>query len=250
MKFSIVTCTWNSGEYLQACINSVASQDWPKIEQVFVDGGSTDATLDIIRAMPGNVKVVENVRGGISRAMNAGIQAATGDVIAHLHSDDYYAHPQVLSHVAQALEDSGAEWLFGRCLSDIDGARIAEKFPAPHYSYRRLMKGNFIPHPAVFIRKRLLDRTEGFDEGIKYAMDYDLWLKLGRLAEPLQLDEHLAVFRRHAGSLSTANALPALQDDFAVRLSHASKTPWSLGYHWLHYLVRRRRLLRRLAGAT
>ena len=247
MRFSIVTCTRNSERYLSASIDSVTNQDYGEIERIFVDGGSTDATLDIIRATPGNVKIVENICGSISHAMNVGIKTATGDVVAHLHSDDYYAHPRVLSHVSRALHQSGAEWLFGRCLSDIDGVRTAERSPAPRYSYRRLLKGNFIPHPAVFIRRHLFDRTHGFDEHIKYAMDYDLWLKLGRLAEPLQLDEHLAVFRRHPESFSTANPLLALRDDFAVRLRHASSRPWTLAYHWLHYLVRRRRLQRRLA---
>jgi glycosyltransferase involved in cell wall biosynthesis len=241
MRFNVITCTWNSADYLRASMDSVLAQDWPDIEYIFVDGGSTDGTLEMIRAIPRQVKLIENVRGGISRAMNAGIEAATGDVITHLHSDDYYAHPQVLSHVARALDETGAEWLFGRCLSDIEGERVPEGYAVPPYSYRRLLKGNFIPHPATFVRKSLLDRAGSFDEGIKYAMDYDLWLRLGRLSEPVQLDEHLAVFRRHGGSLSTANRMASFEDDFAVRMKYAGKTPWSLAYHWAHYLVRRRR---------
>lgn len=246
MKFSIITCTWNSAAHLPQSIASVMAQDWPDIEYIFVDGGSTDGTLEMIQAIPRPVKLIENVRGGISRAMNAGIQAATGDVIAHLHSDDYYVHGQVLSHVARALEQSGAEWLFGRCLSDVDGERIAENYATPRYSYRRLLKGNFIPHPATFIRRRLLDRAGVFDESIKYAMDYDLWLRLGNLAEPVQLDEHLAVFRWHPGSLTSSNRMASFEDDFAVRMRHADRSPWSQAYHWAHYLVRRRRLAKML----
>lgn len=242
MKFSIVTCTWNSALHLGQSIDSVLAQDWPLIEYIFVDGGSTDGTLEMIRAIPRQVTLIENVRGGISQAMNAGITAATGDVIAHLHSDDYYAHPQVLSHVVQALEQTGAAWLFGRCLSDIEGKRVPENYVIPLYSYRRLLKGNFIPHPATFVRKSLFDRAGPFDEGIQYAMDYDLWLRLGRLADPVQLDQHLAVFRRHVGSLSTANRVASFEDDFAVRMKYAGKTPWSFAYHWAHYLVRRRRI--------
>ena len=66
-------------------------------------------------------------------------------------------------------------------------------------------KGNFIPHPATFIERELFEKVGKFDTGLKYAMDYDLWLRLGNIAEPLQLNDHLSVFRRHAGSLSTAN---------------------------------------------
>ena len=68
-------------------------------------------------------------------------------------------------------------------------------------------------------------------------------VRLGQLAEPAQLDEHLAVFRRHAGSLSSSNPMASFEDDFAVRMKHATKAPWSLVYHWAHYLVRYRRLL-------
>jgi len=241
-RFSIVTCTWNSERYLGESIASVLEQDHADIEYIFVDGGSTDGTLEMVRSIPRPIKLLENVRGGISHAMNAGIDAATGDVVAHLHSDDYYAHSLVLSHVALALEQTGAAWLFGRCLSDIEGKRVPENHAIPRYSYRRLLKGNVIPHPATFVRRPLFDRVGKFDETIKYAMDYDLWLRLGKVAEPVQLDEHLAVFRRHGGSLSTANPMAGLEDDFKVRMRYASKSPWSITYHWAHYLFRRRRL--------
>jgi len=247
LTFSIITCTWNSASFLSESIRSVLSQDHPDIEYIFVDGGSTDGTLEMIRAIPRQVTLIENVRGGIARAMNAGIEAATGDVIAHLHSDDYYAHPKVLSHVAQGLEQTGAAWLFGRCMSDIAGERIPENYVIPRYSYRRLLKGNFIPHPAAFVRRRLFERMGGFDESIKYAMDYDLWLRLGKTAEPVQFDEHLAVFRWHKGSLTSSNQMASLEDDFDVRMRHAAKTPWSLAYHWAHYFVRRRRLANTLS---
>lgn len=250
LQFSIITCTWNSEPHIAQSIKSVISQDYPEIEYIFVDGGSTDGTLDRIVAIPRPVKLLENVRGGISRAMNAGIEAATGDVVAHLHSDDYYSHPQVLRHVADALTRSGAQWCFGRCLADVDGRCEPENYRVPRYSYPRLLKGNFIPHPATFVSKSLFDRAGLFDEGIKYAMDYDMWLRLGRLATPVQMDEHLAVFRWHAASLTSANRMASFEDDFAVRLKHASKSPWSLAYHWAHYLVRRRRLSRALARAS
>lgn len=250
LTFSIITCTWNSASFLSESIKSVLAQDHPNIEYIFVDGGSTDGTLEMIRTIPHQVTVIENVRGGISRAMNAGIEAATGDVIAHLHSDDYYAHGKVLSSVASALEQSSAEWAFGRCLSDINGQQRPESYVVPRYSYRRLLKGNFVPHPATFVRRALFQRAGLFNESIKYAMDYDLWLRLAKLSNPIQLDEHLAVFRWHPGSLTASNRLASLRDDFSVRLRHAPRNPWSLGYHWAHYLVRRRRVVRQLAQAS
>lgn len=248
IKFTIITCTLNSAAFLAESISSVLAQDWPELEYIFVDGGSTDCTLDMISAIPRKVTLIENIGGGISRAMNTGIDAASGDVIAHLHSDDYYAHPQVLGHVADALTRANAAWVFGRCLTEIDGEVLPEGYAVPPYSYRRLLKGNFIPHPATFVRRSLLEKVGQFDERIRFAMDYDLWLRLGELAQPMQLDEHLAVFRSHPGSLSTANRMASFEDDFAVRMAYADKTPWSLVYHWAHYVVRRRHIRAALTG--
>src|SRR4051812_46578480 len=113
LTFSIITCTWNSAAYLPESIASVLAQTYPRIEYIFVDGGSTDGTLDQIRALKRPYRLLENVRGGVSRAMNEGMRVATGDVIAHLHSDDYYLEPDVLATVARQMEASGKNWLFG-----------------------------------------------------------------------------------------------------------------------------------------
>lgn len=247
LTFSIITCTWNSEPYLAQSIASVLSQDYPHIEYIFVDGGSTDGTLDRIKALRRPYRLLENVGGGISRAMNEGIRVATGDVIAHLHSDDYYTGPRVLSTVAGHMQASGRNWLFGRILRDVGGELQAEKFISPRYSYSRLLRTNFIPHPATFVRREFIQRAGGFDTRLKYAMDYDLWLKLGELGEPVQLDEPLAAFREHQGSLSTRDRLPALDEDFKVRLSHAGANPLARALHYARYLVRRQRIIQ--AGA-
>jgi glycosyltransferase involved in cell wall biosynthesis len=238
LTFSIVTCTWNSAKTLQQTISSVAMQDYPHIEYLFVDGGSTDATLDMIRALDRPFRLIENVGGGISRAMNVGLHAATGDIIAHLHSDDYYLDADVLSRVAGIFDSTQCEWLFGRTMRDRGGKLHAEGYTAPRYSYPALLKRNFIPHPPTFVRRELMLRAGGFDEKLIYAMDYDMWLKLGRLARPVQLDEPLAAFREHAGSLSTRNHIAAMKEDFQVRLAHAGRNPLHRAEHTARYLVR------------
>ena len=248
LRFSIITCTWNSMPFLEESIASVLIQDYPHIEYIFVDGGSTDGTLDLIRSLRRPYTLIENVRGGISKAMNAGIQAATGDVIAHLHSDDYYLSPDVLSTVASELEDGKHGWLFGRTVTDIDGDLHPEGYVAPRFSYRRLLRGNFIPHPATFVRRELMLRTGGFDTNLKYAMDYDLWLKLACLSQPVQLDIPLAAFREHDGSLSTRNRLAAMEEDMRVRLAHVGRHPLEKAIHYLRYFVRRQRALQTGSG--
>lgn len=239
LTFSIITCTWNSAAYIDESISSVLAQDYPHVEYIFVDGGSSDGTLEKIRALPRPYKLVENIRGGISRAMNEGLAAATGDVVAHLHPDDYYLRPDVLSMVAQHMEPKAKGWLFGRNMLDIDGTLRPEGYVAPRYSYTRMLRRNFIPHPATFVRRDLMLRVGGFDTNLKYAMDYDLWLKIACLSEPVQLDTPLVMIREHEGSLFTRKRLAAMEEDLLVRLAHAGKRPLTRALYYARYFFQR-----------
>lgn len=222
MKVSIVTCTRNSGQWLRTCIESVRSQDYPDIEHVFVDGDSTDGTLEAIRALDGDVKLVTGAVAGISRAMNAGIEAASGDLVAHLHSDDFYLSPDVVSTVVRAFERRPeAQWLYGRCKSVIDDEVIGNDFDTKPFSWDALVRGNIVPHPATFLRRPAVLALGGFDEKLRYTMDYDLWLRLAKVSDPIQLDDYLAAFRYHDGSISTANVWACHNECLEVRLRFA-----------------------------
>lgn len=248
-SFSIITCTRNSEPWLQEAIASVLMQRGVDVELIFVDGGSNDGTLQRIRAIGRRCRLIENQRAGISAAMNAGIAAASGDIVAHLHSDDFYLHDEVLLTVARAIRDSGRRWLFGRTLRCIDGRLLPEGFVPPGYSRKQLVRGNFIPHPATFITRALLQQAGNFDLRLKYAMDYDLWLRLSQLAEPHVLPQALAAFREHAGSLSTRERGAAMREDLQVRLAYAGGGPLARALHILRYLVRRQRARLSLPGA-
>lgn len=246
MKFSIICCTWNSADYLKESVESVLAQDHPDIEYIFVDGGSTDETLDLIAAIDRPVKILNDVRGGISRAMNEGIRVATGDIVAHLHSDDYYLEAHVLSRVASAFDKSPNKWLFGRIKSDLDGALLSERYEVPRYSFRRFLRRNFIPHPATFIRREVFEKCGVFSETLRYAMDYDLFLRIAKRYAPIQLDEHLTAFRRHDGSTTQANFMKSFREDYQVRCNHSRW--YQLPEAALRYFVRRQRHIKRLAS--
>jgi len=242
LKFSIVTCTWNSEPYLEESIASVLAQDYPDVEYIFVDGGSTDGTLERIAAISRPVEVLHDVRGGIGRAMNAGIGAATGDIVAHLHSDDYYLDPGVLSRVAKAFVATDCAWLFGRILSDINGNLEKERYRVPRYSYRTLVRNNIIPHAATFVRRHVFEEHGMFNESFQLAMDYEYWLRIGKTYSPVQLDDYLSAYRRHSRSASVANRLKSLNEDFRARFAHGRVLEYP--EFALRYPVRRFRLWR------
>lgn len=236
--FSIVTCTWNSAATLADTLASVQRQTFQDVEHIFVDGGSTDATLAMIAAYPGNKRVLRDVGGGISRAMNQGIAAARGDFVAHLHSDDYYAGDDVLATVADRFAGAGVDWVFGKVQVLKDGALIAP-YPMLPFSYRSFAAGRAsVPHPAVFIRRSAFGRVGVFDESLKYAMDIDLWLRLAQVARPETVDRPLTIFRDHAGSVSSANRIKARQEEFKVRRRYLTRAPLAFGIYCLRYLKR------------
>ncbi len=243
MKFSIITCTWNSEQWLPDSIASVDAQQDADIERIFVDGGSTDRTLDIIAGVKGQVKLVRDVRNGISNAMNEGVKAATGDVIAHLHSDDIYVDGSVLTKVRVGLERvPSARWLYGRCRSIVQGELIDNSYETKPFSWPNLIRGNIIPHPATFIRRDLFNEIGGFSTQLKYVMDYDLWLRLGRRHVPVQLDDYLAAFRFHEGSLSTRNLWQCHAECQRVRMEYASRNPVERLEHHVRHVWRSVRL--------
>lgn len=241
-RFSIVTCTWNSAATLADTLASVRSQTCQDLEHIFVDAGSLDATLGLVDAHPVRKRVLQNVTGGISRAMNAGILAARGEFVAHLHSDDYYLDPTVLEQVARRFDDSGAAWVVGQIRVLRDG-QLAEPWPMRRFSYRAYASGHAaIAHPAVFLRRSVFDQVGLFDEGLRYAMDIDLWLRLAARMAPALIERPLTVFREHAGSVSSANKLRARQEEWMVRRRYLHKAPLAFALYCLRYLKRTRAL--------
>ena len=250
IRFSVITCTLNSAKFLGQTLHSLSKQEDRDFEHIFVDGGSTDNTLQMINELTGNVRLIQNITGGISRAMNVGIEAAHGEIILHLHSDDYLAHPKVLSRVNVCFNAPTCEWLYGRTLTDYDG-RWTPEVPHFHpYSYSRLLKGNIIPHPATFVRRSVFKRLGLFNENLRYAMDYDMWLRVGSLINPIQVREFFSVFRAHAGSMTYANKLDSFTEDHMVRRSHLQKSPLHRFAHEIRYLKRKWELERLLANST
>jgi glycosyltransferase involved in cell wall biosynthesis len=193
MKFSIVTCTKNGAAFLAENIASVKAQTFTDYEHVFIDGFSTDGTVEIIKKyqaeFPERVKFFQFDPHGISAAMNSGVREASGEFIIHLHSDDSLYDEKVLADVNDFLvQNPELDWIYG--LANVvreDGSSVLvyPNKPLLHFHNsqsaigRYLMKIlRFIPHQAVFIRKSVLEKFGGFDESLTTEMDPDLWFRI------------------------------------------------------------------------
>jgi glycosyltransferase involved in cell wall biosynthesis len=213
MRLWIVTPSFNQAAYLGHTLDSVLSQAGPfELRMIVVDGGSTDGTVDLLRATTDpRLSWTSEPDDGQSDAVNKGwaaVDLAEGgdDVVGWLNSDDLYL-PGALAAVAAAFADPGVRWAVGR-YRVIDEAgkpirqsivRYKERF-LRRYAYRQLLRENFIAQPAVFWRASF-GRTVGrLDPSLHYTMDYDLWLRMGRVVDPVLIDRELAAFRVHATS--------------------------------------------------
>lgn len=224
MRVSVITVCLNAEKYLQGQLESVASQEWGDVEHVAVDGGSCDGTVAILKAAAERNPVLRWSSApdrGISDAMNKGLALATGDIVTFLHADDFYPEPSVLSSVTAAFQaHPQIEWLTGGIRYVDEDGRTLRCYPPRRWSYRRLLRGNIIFHPSTFVRREALAAAGGFDIGLRYTMDYDLWLRLGKRSAPYLLRSALASFRVHPGSTSVRNVDAAFREELQVRLRY------------------------------
>jgi glycosyltransferase involved in cell wall biosynthesis len=223
-SFTIVTASLNSERTIAATLASVREQDYGgEVEHVVVDGGSTDRTLEIVRAA--GLRFVSEPDRGLTHALNKGIAMARGEIVGSLNSDDAY-RPGALARVGAAFAaNPQVEWVTGRCpIVDEQGheirrgvTRYKEAF-LRHHSYARHLVHNYVCAPATFVRRSALQDVGGYDERFRLSADYDMWLKLGRRGDPLVLDPPpLATFRMAGASLS----LTGFERQFAEHVANA-----------------------------
>jgi glycosyltransferase involved in cell wall biosynthesis len=223
-------------------LETVSAQTWQDIEHILVDGGSTDGTLSIIQAAAKRNPRLQWASApdhGISDAMNKGLARATGDIVAFLHADDFYPECDVLKHVAEIfIMHPEIEWLTGG-IQHVDSTdRLIRNLPVRRWSYSRLVRGNIIFHPATFVKRRVLEEVGGFDTKLRFAMDYDLWLRLSSRTAPYLSNRPLACFRIHSGSLSVSQVNNAFREEFAVRCRHLNGKPLQKILHCIYFWLK------------
>ncbi len=198
-RVTIVTPSFNQAAYLEATIQSVLSQDYEDIEYFIMDGGSTDGSLEIIHKYADRLAgwVSEKDRGQTD-AINKGFARASGEVLAWLNSDDTFEPGAVRQAVELLEQHPEVSMVYGDCNYLDESGRVIGRFPAAQTDYRRLREGYVhIPQQASFFRAELVRQVGPLDPSFFFAMDYDLWVRLARIAPPLYVPRLWANFRLH-----------------------------------------------------
>jgi glycosyltransferase involved in cell wall biosynthesis len=228
-RISIITPSYNQAAFIEQTIQSVLNQDYPDLEYIVMDGGSTDGTLEILKKYSGQLTWTSEPDRGQSHAINKGFSMATGEVLAFLNSDDLY-EPGALIKVGQFFaKNPEAAWLTGRChIIDKDGKEIRKaitsykNFWLRMGGYRTLQILNFISQPATFWRRKVIEAIGFFDESLIYAMDYDFSLRVGKRYHWKALHTYLASFRVHSSSKAGSSVSAQFDADLLIIRRHTS----------------------------
>lgn len=182
MKISIITVVYNNEVTIRQAIESVLNQSYPNIEYIIIDGNSKDNTVSIIEEYKNRLGCfITEPDKGLYDAMNKGIQAATGDVIGILNSDDLYQDLDVIMDVMHQFDnDAKLDILYGDLVyvkSD-DTNKIVRNWKSKGYYNRFFENANVPPHPSLFVKSKVYNEAGLFDLDYKIAADYEFMLRI------------------------------------------------------------------------
>ncbi len=178
---SIITPSYNQGEFIERTILSVINQDYPDIEHIVMDGGSTDKTIDILKQYESSLLWISEADKGQSDAYNRGLLKSKGKIIGWLNSDDTFV-PGAISKVVDFFDKNpDIGMVYGECTKVDDKDNVISRSQSEDFNLNRLInRKNFIQHPASFARRHVLEDIGMYDVNLHYSMDYDLWIRIGK----------------------------------------------------------------------
>ncbi|MFT5705904.1 MAG: glycosyltransferase [Oceanospirillaceae bacterium] len=190
MKVSIITATYNSALTIADTLASLEQQTYDNIEYIIIDGASKDNTLDVVRQQCTRVTtIISEPDKGIYDALNKGIQAATGDIVGFLHSDDLFAYSDAVNDIVKQFQNTQSDAVYGdlQYVSKDDTDHVIRLWKSGDYQRSNLKRGWMPPHPTFYMKRELYEKFGLFDLNFKIAADYDsllryLWTNEAQLA--------------------------------------------------------------------
>lgn len=217
-KVSVITPSYNQGQFIEETIKSILLQNYPNLEYIVLDGGSTDNSLEVLKKYSDFITYWNSERDkGQSDAINKGFKLSSGEIIAWLNSDDMYC-PGTIEKVVEFFQDNpDISIVYG------DFLNLYEQDPSQNhivhsgeFSFKKLITRDFIGQPTTFFRREALFNVGLLDETLQNSLDYDLFLKLGLKFRFGYIPEVLAVYRWHEESKSGSQEERFAREDFFI----------------------------------
>ena len=223
---SIVTPCFNAARFIERTIRSVLAQDYPRIEYIVMDAGSTDGTVDILQRYAGRLQFVSEPDRGAADAINRGFALSHGEIFTYLNADDVLLPGAVSAAVRSFDADvvyGGGWWI------DESGARIAP-YPVRDFDADLLARECFICQPASFLRREAFEHAGRMDPSLHLTFDYELWMRLAKTCTFRRIPGELAESRMHRDNKSLGQRGGVFRETFQILERHYGYVP----FHWIY----------------
>lgn len=204
---SIVIPSFNQVSYLETTLLSVLGQDYPRVETIVMDGGSTDGSADVIRSYEKRLAYwVSEKDAGQADAINKGMARARGEIVAWLNSDDYYLPGAVRAALRAFERNPDALLVYGNMLAVDERGQTINSFRFKQLTLEDLLSFQIIGQPAVFMRRAAFERAGGLDLSYHFLLDHHLWIRIAAQGRILHVPQTWAAARYHAEAKNRARA--------------------------------------------
>jgi len=216
-RVSIITPSYNQAKYLEQTISSVLNQDYPHIEYIVMDGGSTDGSVEIIKKYADQLADWESQKDkGQADAINKGFARASGDLVAWLNSDDVY-HPGALRSAVQVFDENpDVVLVYGDMLAVDENGATFNTLKYKQLTLEDLLCFQIIGQPAVFMRRSALQKTGGLDPTFHFLLDHLLWIQIAQHGRILHVNQTWASARYHPEAKNRAKAAEFGREAFRI----------------------------------
>jgi glycosyltransferase involved in cell wall biosynthesis len=233
---TIVTPSFNSGRFINQAIQSVLEQDYPRIEYLVVDGGSTDETLEILEGEKRRVRFISASDRGTADALSRGFAMTKGGILAWLNADDYYL-PGAVSAAVESLEadpEAGAVYAEAQWV-DESGNNLGPYPTVQPYDPAMLSRECSICQPTCFFRRSAYEVVGGIDISLRTVFDYDLWIRMARSYRFISIPMCAAASRMHVQNLSLSQRDLVFQESIRLLKRHSGYVPLNWIYGSMQY---------------
>jgi glycosyltransferase involved in cell wall biosynthesis len=239
-RISVVTPSFNQGQFIERTVRSVLDQGVDSLEFVICDGGSADGTVEILRRYQDRLRWLSEPDGGQADAVNKAIAMTSGEIIGWLNSDDIY-YPGALAYICAFFDEHpDVNIVYGNANHIDEDDRVIEPYYTEDWNLERFRDVCFVCQPAVFFRRRVVSEYGLLDASLRFCMDYEYWLRIGATTPLVRVPRVLAGSRLYSTNktLGSRVAVHAEINDMLSRTIGSVPTRWLYNYAFAVYDAR------------